>query len=123
MVDWTKGGDCASGEQCGGLNAKYFVELLLLQHVSRPFSFVETTNTSAWATPPVYVQGLRSSKGQVVILINTKSFEQGVNLVGSGGKTAHVLSGNGPATSTTLPSDGIRLGAFETMFVVWSGDN
>ena len=69
MVDWTKGGDCATEESCGGLNAKYWVELLLLQHVSRPFSFMATTNASAFATPAVYVQGLTSAKG-VFTLVN-----------------------------------------------------
>lgn len=119
MVDWTKGGDCASTAHCGELNAKYWVELLLLQHVSRPFSFVATTNTSAWATPPVYVQGLSSEKGRVVVLINTKSVQQRVTLAGSNGKTAHLLFGNGPASVHTLTSNEITLKAFETMFVVW----
>lgn len=119
MVDWTKGGDCATEDQCGGLNAKYWVELLLLQHVGRPFSFVATTNTSSSSTPPVYVQGLSSAKGRVVILINTKSKEHTVTLVGATGKTAHILSSNGPATKQKLNTDTLTLVPFETMFVSW----
>ena len=57
MVDWTKttsaGGFPVSKHHEGALNAKYWVELLLLQHVSRPFSFHPTTNISVNKSPQI----------------------------------------------------------------------
>jgi hypothetical protein len=123
MVDWTKGGECSQQTHCGELNAKYWVELLLLQHVSRPFSFVHTTNISTHPSPPVYVQGLSSAKGRVVVAINTKSFGQDITIVGGRGKVAYTIcleSGTGPAMKHALTADRVALPPFATMFVVWS---
>ena len=59
MVDW------ATRE----LNAKFWVELLLLQQVGRPFSYCETGGSGG---DGVYAQALTSPKGRVLVLINTK---------------------------------------------------
>lgn len=69
MVDWDS----------LGLNQKFWVELALLQSMSRPFSFCDSGVANEGAPPvpadpgaPVYVQGLESSKGRIVVAINTK---------------------------------------------------
>eukprot|EP01044_Picomonas_judraskeda_P015281 COSAG03_NODE_2536_length_2664_cov_1.537622_2_plen_66_part_00 len=65
------------------------------------------------------MQGISSAKGRVVVVINTKSIQQSVTLNGGKGKTAHVLSGTGPATEHALTADTVALAPFETMFVVF----
>ena len=115
------------------LNAKYWVELLLLERVGRPFSFVATDSPAAdhsdspaadhsGAPPDVYVQGLTSSKGRVVVAINTKSTQHEVALAGGKGKqafTVDLVSGSGPAREHSLTADTVALQPFATMFVVW----
>lgn len=71
MVDWTKGGDCASEAQCGELNAKYLRRLfapLSLRSLSLCLSALRYTNfftgqvlrrtaTPAACQPAVLVRG------------------------------------------------------------------
>lgn len=68
-------------------------------------------------TGQIYVQGISSAKGRVVVVINTKSIQQSVTLNGGKGKTAHILAGTGPATEHALSADTVTLAPFETMFV------
>lgn len=106
MVDWTS----------NQLNAKFWVTLLMLQQVARPFSYC----TTAGATEGVYAQGIKSSKGRVLVLINKKNINVHVDVPSAAGGTASVideLSGNGPARYMTLTGDRITLKPFAVAFV------
>ena len=109
MVDW----------KTQELNAKYYVEIMLLKNVGRPFSYCKTTSSGNGG---VYAQALTSPKGRVVVLINTKHTPTTVGLPGATGKRAlaiDVASGNGPARAATLASDTVALRAFATVLVQW----
>merc|ERR1719201_283659 len=71
MVDWNS----------NQLNAKFWVTLLMLQQVARPFSYCKT----AEAPDGVYAQGVQSSKGKVLVLINKKNAYVDVNVASSAG--------------------------------------
>eukprot|EP00051_Salpingoeca_urceolata_P000384 m.33874 g.33874 ORF g.33874 m.33874 type:complete len:555 (+) comp10536_c0_seq1:149-1813(+) len=133
MVDWNT----------AELNAKFWITLLTLERIGRPFRFCSTTTTAAaaQAMPPteattenstrgqvpvaddmVFAQGIDSDKGRLLVLINKKSTSVTVHIAGASGKHAAVLDstvGNRPAKNTTLTSDDISMAAFATMFVSW----
>lgn len=107
MVDFT-------GEP--GLNAKYYVELLLLQNVARPFQFVATS------APPdgVYVQGITSSKGNVLVVINKLSRTMSVNLPGTTGKRSFWIEEDNwksPPTEKPTPSGLVALSPFAVVLI------
>ena len=126
MVDWTQ----------AQLNHKYWIQMVLLRSVSRPFSFCATTVADASGTEasapvyaqgtealgPVYAQGLASAKGRVIVLINMRASTQTVRVPGATGKHALTIDstvGNEPAREGTLTSDVIELKEFATMFIQW----
>ena len=111
MVDW-------SSRQ---LNHKYWVQIALLQSVSRPFSYCDTTTTpSVKGGHAVHAQGLTSAKGRVLVLINTKASPQTVTVTGGKGTHAAIIDdrvGNHAAREVVLASDQVALGPFATVFV------
>jgi hypothetical protein len=117
-------GEWASGtmvdfERPGELNAKYWVEILALQQIGRPFKYCATTMA---APSDVYVQGLSSAKGRVVVAINKRASPRSVEIAGAKGKTAWVIdlsTGNSKAREVAIEADEITLPAFATMFVQW----
>lgn len=121
MVDWTE----------NKMNHKFWVMIALLQSVSRPFSYCSTTAAqldngrggAGAGNADVYAQGLRSEKGRVVVLINTKSTVQSVIVPGAAGKHAGIIDtqvGNDAAREVTISSDTVELRAFATVFIHWS---
>jgi hypothetical protein len=111
MVDWTE----------NKLNHKYWLQIALLQSLGRPFSFCATSGGTTSSS--VYAQGLRSQKGSVLVLINTKATAQTVSVAGARGKHAATIDGavgNEAAREATLASDSIDLGPFATMLVHWT---
>ena len=114
MVDWTS----------RQLNHKYWVQIVLLQSLSRPFSYCDTTNTpSHVGGNAVYTQGLTSAKGHVLVLINTKAAAQTVTVSGAKGTHAAIIDeqvGNHAAREVVLASDQVELAPFATVFVHWN---
>lgn len=107
MVDWT---------DTPGLNAKYYVSLLLLEQVARPFQYLATSNDS----PNVYATGLSSSKGRVVVFINKRSTNQSVSATDIKGKVSHwieAINWKAPPSKRMLTSDSIVLSPFAVVFV------
>jgi len=106
MVDW----------KSNKLNAKFWVTLLMLQQVARPFSYCKTTG----APEGVYAQGIQSSKGKVLVLINKRNANVDFDLLSVAGGSALVideLSGNGPAQLVKLTSNRITMRPFAVAFV------
>ena len=122
MVDWTD----------NRLNHKFWVMVALLQTLdTENFSFCDTTYEGSDAhnprtTPPpppgngIFAQGLSSSRGSVLLLINTKATNATVmvpDAVGKEAKTIDMLVGNEAARESTLASDTVELGSFAVTFV------
>lgn len=66
------------------------------------------------------MQGISSSKGKVLVVVNTKSTEQQLTLADGVGKKAYTIcmEFQGPAGEHTLAADTVALPPFATMFVV-----
>lgn len=130
MVDFT---------QPGELNAKYWVTLLTLQSLTRPFKFCDTTVSVARvsvqrgaadataggeraADDDVFVQAMQSAKGSVVAVVNKRYSNHTVTIAGAAGKTASILDEttvNRAARTQVLTSDEVEVPAFATMFVAF----
>ena len=139
MVDWSD----------GRLNHKFWAMIALLETLdTEDFSFCETTYEGSDAhapgktTPPqngkllhpsqidqgnnpalgsgIFAQGLHSSRGRVLALINTKATGATVNVPGATGRRAKIIDslvGNEEARESTLVSDTVELGPFAVTFV------
>ena len=71
----------------------------------------------------VYAQGLVSTRGQVLILINMKAELKTLHVQGARGKHAAIIDsavGNEAAREIVLGADMIDLEAFGTMLIHWS---
>ena len=114
MVDWE--------DTNTGLNAKLWVEVALLESVSRPFSYCEATSSDPSL---VYAQTLRSSKGRVLVLINKSHQPVSVRLPAElSGRAALVIderTENTPARRETVSAGSMELGGFATV-IVQDGD-
>ena len=117
MVDWTE----------NTLNHKYWVMVALLQALNTSsFSFCETEYGGREGQyvndVGVYAQGLSSSDGKVLVLINTRSIEVTISVTGASGKRASVIDErveNEAAWEVKLATDEVRLLPFATIFVHW----
>ena len=126
MVDWSD----------KKLNHKFWVMMALLQTLDTEyFSFCETTyegseahtplhgdrkNTSAVLGNGIFAQGLQSSKGRVLVLINTRSASATTTVPGAAGKRTKIIDslvGNEQARESTLVSYTIELGPFAVIIV------
>ena len=132
MVDWTD----------GHLNHKFWAMIALLETLdTENFSFCETAYEGSDAHAPgrmtkdgnldisgrqiqsgngIFAQGLQSSNGRVLVLINTKATSATVKVSGATGKKAKIIDslvGNEAARESTLASDTVELGSFAVMFV------
>ena len=122
MVDWSD----------KKLNHKFWVMIALLQTLdTEDFSFCETNYEGSdahdpWATPTppsgsgIFAQGLSSSRGDVLVLINTKATNATVRVPGAAGKeakTIDTLVGNEAARESMLESETLELGSFAVTFV------
>ena len=126
MVDWSD----------KKLNHKFWIMIALLQTLdTEDYSFCETTYEGSDAHAPprdrkdtsaveagdgVFAQGLQSSKGRVLVLINTRAASATATVPGAAWKPAKVIDssvGNEPARELTLGSDHIELGPFAVNIV------
>ena len=126
MVDWSD----------KKLNHKFWVMIALLQTLDTEyFSFCETTYEGSDAHVPlwdrknasaeevgdgIFAQGLQSSKGRVLVLINTRAASATATVPGAAGKRAKIIDslvGNEPARESTLGSDHVELGSFAVTIV------
>eukprot|EP00912_Choanoflagellata_sp_UC4_P000609 UC4_evm1s379 len=120
MVDWEE----------KKLNHKYWIMIALLKVINtNSFSFCATEyigkenhypSKSFPENSSIYAQGIRSSKGKILVLINTKSTEEKVLVYNAKGKNATIIDGevgNEPARDVKLATDEISLSPFATIFL------